>query len=229
MQVILRSRANQVDGIMSLQNCAPVCEDLLGADAMLATANLQKHRKWIEMLNGWPLSGSCVAARGQSDPMSLIAAPQMFERQFGEQCKCRLGGRFQYLAPAGGIYHNSFSGGFFSMVRSALMIATDRISIGSTDGHLQDLRCDVCETSQGFYGSWLVAVRGPNVFMSAFDETTGWIAFCSEGRLSSLRCHFPQPPTQQKRRPAGRLSLRAEAPLTGTGRRAPCTGPRSRG
>ena len=48
------------------------------------------------------------------------------ERQFGENASSGLAGRFQYLAPAGGIYHNSVRR---LMVRSGIDNRPDRISL----------------------------------------------------------------------------------------------------
>lgn len=102
-----------------------VCEDLLGADAMLADGKLQKHRKWIEMLNDGLSAADASLPEGKLIHEFDRATGNM-ERQFGDNASAGLAGRFQYLAPAGGIYHNNVRR---LMVRSGIDDRPDRISL----------------------------------------------------------------------------------------------------
>ncbi len=121
---IVRSRAPKVMEHV-FETARPVCEDLMGADAMLADGKLQRHRKWVEMLN----DGLSVAdAPLPEDKLidEFDRATSDVERQFGDNGSSGLAGRFRYLAPAGGIYHNNVRR---LMVRSGIDDRPDRISL----------------------------------------------------------------------------------------------------
>ena len=92
---------------------------------MLADGKLQRHRKWVEMLN----DGLSVAdAPLPEDKLidEFDRATSDVERQFGDNGSNGLAGRFRYLAPAGGIYHNNVRR---LMVRSGIDDRPDRISL----------------------------------------------------------------------------------------------------
>lgn len=121
---ILCSRAPKVMDHVS-EPVLLVCEDLMGAVGMLADGKLQEHRKWIELLNDDLLAADTPV------PEDILIhefdrATSNVERQFGHNASASLGGRFQYLAPAGGIYHNNVRR---LMVRSGIDDRPDRISL----------------------------------------------------------------------------------------------------
>lgn len=121
---IVRSRMSKVSFHVSKAGL-PVCEDLLDADAMLTGNKLQEHRKLIKMLND-----GLLAAEAPLPEDKLIQdfdrATGDVERQFGDNVSVGLAGRFQYLAPTGGIYHNNVRR---LMVRSGIEDRPDRISL----------------------------------------------------------------------------------------------------
>ena len=121
---ILLSRAPKVTDHVS-ETSLPVCEDLLGADAMLADGKLQEHRKWIEMLNDGLSAADAPLPEGKLiHEFDRVTGD--VERQFGDNASADLAGRFQYLAPAGGIYHNNVRR---LMVRNGIDDRPDRISL----------------------------------------------------------------------------------------------------
>lgn len=121
---IVRSRAPKVMGHLS-GTALPVCEELLGADTMLADGKLQEHRKWIEMLND-----RLSAADADFSEDRLIhefdSATSDVERQFAETASAGLAAHFKYLAPEGGIYHNNVRR---LMVRSGIDDRPDRMPL----------------------------------------------------------------------------------------------------
>lgn len=121
---ILRSRAPKLMGHVS-ETPLPVCEELLGADAMLGDGTLKKHRKWIESLND-DLSATDAPLPEDKLIHEFNRATGDAERQFGANASAGLAGHFQYLAPAGGIYHNNVRR---LMVRSGIDDRPDRISL----------------------------------------------------------------------------------------------------
>jgi hypothetical protein len=121
---IVRSRMPKVRDHVSKAGL-PVCEDLLGADAMLVDGKLQEHRKWVEMLNAGLSAADAPLPEGKLTH-EFDRATGNVERQFGDNASAGLAGRFQYLAPAGGIYHNSVRR---LMVRSSIDDRPDRMSL----------------------------------------------------------------------------------------------------
>lgn len=121
---ILRSRAPKLMDHVS-ETALTICEDLLGVDAMLADGKLQKHRKWIEMLNDGLSAADAPLPEGNLIHMFDRATGDV-ERQFGDNASAGLAGHFHYLAPAGGIYHNNVRR---LMVRSGIDDRPDRISL----------------------------------------------------------------------------------------------------
>lgn len=121
---ILRSRAPKLMGHVS-ETPLPVCEELLGADAMLGDGTLQMHRKWIERLND-DLSATGAPLSEDKLIHEFNRATGDAECQFGANASTGLAGHFQYLAPAGGIYHNNVRR---LMVRSGIDDRPDRISL----------------------------------------------------------------------------------------------------
>lgn len=121
---IMLSRGPKVTDYAS-ETSLPICEDLLAADAMLADGKLREHRKWIEMLNYGLSSADAPLPEGKLI-QGLDHATGGVKREFGDNASANLAGRFQYLAPAGGIYHNNVRR---LMVRSGIDDRPDRISL----------------------------------------------------------------------------------------------------
>lgn len=103
----------------------PVCEDLASADAMLVDGKLQRHRKWTEMLNdGLSVTDTRIAEDRLIQ--EFVNATSNLEKQFGDKASVSFTGRFQYMAPVGGIYHNNVRR---LMVRGGIDDRPDRISL----------------------------------------------------------------------------------------------------